>query len=118
MKIFFTFLSLFSLLSSTLVAQTIVGTNPENKNVVLEEFTGINCVACPSGHQTAQQIHTANPDDVVVIAIHTGGYANPSPGQPDYRTEWGGAIAAQTGLERIRRKVAPNGHKKDFNRKH
>ncbi len=88
---------LFGLLSATF-AQTIVGTDPENKNVVLEEFTGINCPACPSGHQMAQSIYNAHPDDVMIIAIHTGGYANPSGGQPDYRTPWGGAIAGQTSL--------------------
>jgi len=31
------------LFSVVVQAQTIVGTNPENKNVVLEEFTGIYC---------------------------------------------------------------------------
>jgi len=98
MKIFFTFLTLFSLLSSALVAQTIVGTNPENKNIVLEEFTGIHCVFCPDGHVIAQGIQNNNPDDVVLINIHTGGYAQPNPGEPDFRTEWGAVIAGQSGL--------------------
>ena len=81
-----------------LLSQTIVSTDPENKNVVLEEFTGIYCGYCPQGHQIAQAIYDAHPDDVVVIAIHTGGYANPQGNHPDYRTEWGAAIAAQSGL--------------------
>ena len=45
---------------SQLSAQTIVGTDPENKNVVLEEFTGIHCVFCPQGHAIAQAIKDAN----------------------------------------------------------
>ena len=98
MKLLTTILLAITFSLSALVAQTIVGTNPENKNVVLEEFTGLNCPACPSGHEKAQQIYNANPDDVTIIAIHTGSYANPSGSQPDYRTEWGGAIAGQSGL--------------------
>ncbi len=80
------------------LAQTIVSTTPENKNVVLEEFTGIKCPNCPGGHATASQILNAHPDDVSVIAIHTGYYANPSGSLPDYRTDWGGAIAGQAGV--------------------
>ena len=95
------FLSLFAvvLISATsLFSQTIVGTDPENKNVVLEEFTGLNCSNCPSGHATAQAIYDAHPDDVVLVAIHTGYYATPSGSQPDYRTQWGSAIAGQSGV--------------------
>lgn len=81
-----------------LMAQSIVGTDPENKNVVLEEFTGINCPYCPDGHVIAQAIYDAHPEDVVLINIHQGGYASPSGGQPDFRTPWGDAIAGQSGL--------------------
>lgn len=86
-------------LLSSLKAQTIVGTDPENKNVVLEEFTGIHCVYCPDGHAIAQSIYDAHPDDVVLINIHTGGYAVPSGSEPDFRTPWGSAIAGQTDLQ-------------------
>ena len=78
--------------------QTIVSTSPENKNVVLEEFTGIHCVWCPSGHAIAKAIQDANPDRVSLINIHTGSFAVPSGSQPDFRTPWGNAIAAQSGL--------------------
>lgn len=81
-----------------LYAQSIVGTDPENKNVVLEEFTGINCGYCPLGHANAQSLYNSNPEDVVLINVHEGGYASPSGSQPDYRTPWGSAIAGQTGL--------------------
>ena len=82
----------------SLFAQTIVSTSPENKNVVLEEFTGINCSACPSGHTASQNIQNANPNDVFIINIHTGVYASPSGSQPDFRTDFGAAIAGQSGL--------------------
>ena len=80
------------------LAQTIVSTSPENRNVVLEEFTGVNCFYCPDGHRIAQSIQDNNPDRVALINIHQGGYANPSGNQPDFRTQWGNAIAGQTGL--------------------
>jgi hypothetical protein len=86
------------LLSLTTFAQTIVSTSPENRKVILEEFTGINCVFCPQGHAIAQAIQDANPGNVFLINIHTGGFANPGTGQPDYRTPFGSAIAAQSNL--------------------
>lgn len=84
-----------SAISAISFAQTIVGTDPENKNVVLEEFTGLNCGFCPDGHAIAQAIYDANPDDVVLVNVHTGAFANPSGGQPDYRTPWGAALDGQ-----------------------
>lgn len=79
-------------------AQTIVGTDPENKNVVLEEFTGIYCVFCPQGHAIGQSIYDENPDDVVLVNVHTGSFAAPSGNDPDYRTPWGAALDGQSNL--------------------
>ncbi len=79
-------------------SQTIVSTSSENKNVILEEFTGIHCGYCPQGHAIAQSIKDAHPDDVFLINIHTGSYSTPSAGEPDYRTNFGTAIANQSGL--------------------
>ncbi len=98
MKHFSLFFALVFLPVFNLFSQTIVSTEVENKNVVLEEFTGIYCGYCPQGHQIAQSIYDAHPDDVVLIAIHTGTYANPQGNHPDFRTEWGAAIASQSGL--------------------
>jgi hypothetical protein len=80
-------------------AQTFVSTTPENKKVVLEEFTGIYCGFCPDGHVLGQALHTAYPNDVFLINIHAGGYANPNgPNDPDFKTVYGGAIDAASGL--------------------
>lgn len=79
-------------------AQTIVSTTPENRKVILEEFTGINCTFCPQGHAIAQNIQNNNQGDVFLINIHSGGYANPNGNQPDFRTQWGQAIDNQSGL--------------------
>lgn len=86
------------LFSTGLMAQTIVSTNPENKKVILEEFTGIYCVFCPQGHAIAQSIQNTNPGEVFLINIHQGSYAAPSGNDPDFRTPWGNAIAAQSNL--------------------
>ncbi len=82
----------------SMFAQTIVSTTPENKNVVLEEFTGIHCVYCPQGHAIAQAIQDNNPGDVFLINIHTGSYSVPNAGEPDFRTPFGSAIAGQSNL--------------------
>lgn len=76
--------------------QTIVSTTPDDKNVVMEEFTGINCVYCPDGHAIARAIQNANPDRVSIINIHQGGFATPTGSQPDFRTQWGDAIVNQS----------------------
>jgi len=98
MKKGFTLFLATLLVSTAAFAQTIVGTDPENKNVVLEEFTGIHCGFCPDGHAIAQAIYDAHPDDVILINIHQGSYAVPSGTEPDFRTPWGNAIAGQSGL--------------------
>ena len=91
-------LSLILVTSTILNSQTFVSTNPENKNIVLEEFTGIHCGYCPDGHVVAQNIYDQNPGDVILINIHTGGYATPSAGEPDFRTNFGDDIANQSNL--------------------
>lgn len=77
-------------------AQTFVSTTPANKNVILEEYTGKACVYCPDGHRIAQELVAANPGRVFAINIHQGGYAS---GTPNYTTQWGNALAGQTGLQ-------------------
>ena len=49
------FILLFFLMTDTF-CQTFVSTVPENKNVILEEFTGLMCTYCPDGHLISNQI--------------------------------------------------------------
>jgi len=97
MKINYTLNVLFTFFSLTVFAQTIVSTDPENKKVVLEEFTGITCGYCPDGHSIANNIANNNPGNVFLINIHQGGYANPGNTGFDFRTPFGNALAAQVG---------------------
>jgi hypothetical protein len=93
-----TLLTSFLLTIGVVYAQTFVPTTPQNKKVILEEFTGVNCQYCPSGHVIANNIKNADPNNVFLINIHVGGFATPSAGQPDFRTAFGTAIAGQSGL--------------------
>lgn len=72
--------------------ETFVSTVPSNKNVVLEEYTGVNCTYCPDGHRIVNQIVDQHPGRVFPINIHTGGYA------ARYNTSFGTALMNQTGL--------------------
>ncbi len=76
----------------TSIGQTIVSTTPENKKVLLEEFTGIHCVWCPQGHAIANAIQNNNPGNVFLVNIHSGGFATPGAGEPDFRTPEGNGI--------------------------
>ena len=59
----------------SLKAQQYVSTEPSNRNVILEEFTGRGCGYCPDGHRIANEIMANNPGRVWAINIHAGGYA-------------------------------------------
>jgi hypothetical protein len=85
---------LTTMFASAQVSDTIVSMTPSNRNVVLEEYTGINCQFCPDGHKRANQIKAQHPDRVCLINIHEGGYAANT-----YTTQFGSALANQTGLE-------------------
>ena len=73
--------------------EQFVSTEVSNKNVVLEEYTGINCGYCPDGHKRANQLAAAHPGRVFVINVHAGSYAANT-----YTTQFGNALANQTGL--------------------
>ena len=89
-------LSIFCLVST---GQTIVSTTPENKNAILEEFTGIYCVYCPDGHLIANNLKYSYPNDLFLLNLHTGGYANPGQsGDPDFRVLENDSIADLSNL--------------------
>ncbi|MGM0613664.1 MAG: hypothetical protein ACQESM_09165, partial [Bacteroidota bacterium] len=67
------------IISASAYAQLPVDSSAQNKNVILEEFTGMKCPYCPDGHRIANDIMDANPGDVFVINIHTGSFAQPGP---------------------------------------
>ncbi len=91
----FTFFIAMLLGSISIFAQaTIVDTTAQNRNAVLEEFTGIHCTWCPDGHKISNEIEAAHPNNFFAINIHVGGYATPNAGEPDFRTSFGTAISS------------------------
>jgi len=82
-----TLLLALSLLSIVLISQNYVSTEPQNKNAILEEFTGVSCPNCPAGHQVMATILAANPNTAFCVAYHptNSSYTNPYPGDPDFR---------------------------------
>jgi hypothetical protein len=82
----------------TAFAQLPVSTTPETRKVVLEEYTGIHCQYCPDGHKKADVLIGFYPGDAFGINIHVGSYSTPGAGEPDFRTAYGTALAAQSNL--------------------
>ncbi len=92
------FFPLMFVICSIAFGQTIVSTTPENKNVVMEIIDGYNCSQSPDGHNIANNIQEDNPGDVFIIEIHAGSFAVPNNGGRDFRTIYGDALKAQSGM--------------------
>ncbi|MBR4646088.1 MAG: Omp28-related outer membrane protein [Bacteroidales bacterium] len=76
------------------ITDTIVSTTPSNRNVLLEEYTGVQCTWCPDGHRMANELKATNPDRICLINIHQGSFAANT-----YTTQFGNALANQTNLD-------------------
>jgi hypothetical protein len=63
-----------------------VVTFPENPNpyrkVLLEDYTGHQCTACPQAAIKAAELEDQFHDSLIIVAVHVSYFANPSP--PDY----------------------------------
>lgn len=76
-----------ALVPTALTAQSLVSTFPQNRTVLIEDLTGVNCQYCPDGHAIMASIDAANPDRVVPLAIHAGVFAI-----APWTTPWGNAV--------------------------
>jgi len=59
------------------------------KRVLLEKFTGHQCQFCPEGAETASRLEEIFGDQLIVVSIHAGFFANATPSAPfnaEYRT--------------------------------
>ena len=88
------------LIAFNMNAQKWVSTTPQNKKVVLEEFTGIHCGYCPDGHRMATDFVAANPGKVFLVNIHSSTtYAAPqNASEPDFRTTEGNTLTSLAGV--------------------
>lgn len=67
------------------------------RQVLLEDFTGVQCVNCPDAHQLAEALSSANPGRVVPVSEHNyfqGGFPN---SDEDFRNDESFAIDALIG---------------------
>lgn len=92
-KIVLSFLGLFAAFAVGAQTPQFVSTEPANKNVIIEEYTGINCGFCPEGHRIVREYEEENLGRVFSINVHAGPYA------AMYTTQWGNALMNQTGLQ-------------------
>lgn len=88
-KLSFVLIALLAL-TSTMRAQQYVSTEPANRNVVIEDFSGRGCGYCTQGHAISNQIMADNPGRVWTVDIHAGYYAETT--YPNMRTSDGTAI--------------------------
>ena len=58
------------ILTNNIVAQQFVYTETTLKNVVIEEFTGRTCQACPIGHMLTNELMKSFPERVFTVNIH------------------------------------------------
>lgn len=66
-----------------------VSTEPSLKNMLIEEFTGRNCHACPEAHEIANTLMRENPERLFLINIHEA--LSPET-YPNFKTEDGRII--------------------------
>ncbi len=71
----------------------IVSTEPSNRNVLIEEFTGRGCVYCPWGQYFVNQTIKNNPGRVFTVNIHKQGTSLSPTSYPNLNTLKGADIA-------------------------
>ena len=68
------------------------------KKVLIEEFTGVNCVQCPAGSAEIENLISIYGDNLVAISVHAGFFATPnSQNEFDFRTQDGDDLASYLG---------------------
>ena len=87
-KVLLFFATVFA--AGAMMAQTIVSQQPSNRNVILEEYTGVNCGWCPDGHAACNALAATYPGHFFAINIHQGSFSANT-----YTTQWGNALANQ-----------------------
>jgi hypothetical protein len=69
---------------STVVEET--GAVTKVRKVLIEDYTGHKCGNCPAAALKLEEIQTANPNQVVGIAVHAGSFAHVA--TPNYTTDF------------------------------
>ncbi len=70
----------------------------QQRQVLIEEFTGVRCVNCPAGSQTIETLLNIHGEQLVAISIHAGIFSQPySDSDYDFRTSSGTNIQGYVG---------------------
>ncbi len=69
----------------------------QQRNVLIEEFTGVRCVNCPAGAEAIDNLLAIHGERLVAISIHAGFFSQPYPDGFDFRTEDGNLLLAFLG---------------------
>ncbi len=86
-------LVMFCLLQVNAQEPQMVSTEPSNRNVLIEEFTGRGCVYCPWGQNFVNQTIKENPGRVFTVNIHKQGGSLSPITYPNLNTLKGADIA-------------------------
>lgn len=69
-----------------------------DRKVMVEEFTGVACVGCPSGSAELENLLNVFGENLIVVSIHTSDFGTPFPSsQYDFRTNEAEEIADYLG---------------------
>lgn len=83
------------------------------KHVLLEDYTGVRCVNCPSAGALAMQIQEDNDHKVIVLSVHAGDLANYPPFNlktPEGDQWWNQFGLQQNPVGTINRKMVNGGY--------
>lgn len=70
----------------------------QQRQVLVEEFTGVDCVNCPDGSQAIETLLDIYGEQLIAISIHAGFFAPPiEESQYDFRTQEGDLILSYLG---------------------
>lgn len=67
--------------------------DPQQKRVLVEEFTGVRCIGCPAGSTELKNLQNQSDGRLIPVSIHAGFFAKPyAQNNYDFRTDEGDAI--------------------------
>lgn len=70
----------------------------QGRQVLIEEFTGVQCVNCPAGSEAIEDLLKIYGNQLIVVSVHTGFFADPYPeSRYDFRTPEGDQLATLLG---------------------
>lgn len=61
----------------------VIGNCETNRVVLIEEFTGVQCVNCPTGSERLAQLTDQYGEQLVVVGIHSGFFSRPYDESPE-----------------------------------